>query len=214
MLPAISAIASDMAIHLGYQYYAGLWIQDVARGLAWKTHGFGAPSPVWRGPTWSWAALDCFKMVLEYNREYRWITETFREDEYTLKLSRIPAQLGPHVLLDPPASLDVEALVLPFASWPETAHIQTDIEKIHNRFSMDRFVHLQCEFDLMRAEDEDQYCVDDLVHSVLVRLGTWIRADSGQRDEWKFGYALMDERNGDGTYSRVGMAKIPETEMW
>lgn len=64
-LPAISAIASDIVLKINYQYYAGLWIQDSARGLAWRAFGFGIPIPVWRAPTWSWAALDCKEFVLQ-----------------------------------------------------------------------------------------------------------------------------------------------------
>jgi hypothetical protein len=36
-LPAISAIALEMANILGFQYYAELWIENIALELAWQT---------------------------------------------------------------------------------------------------------------------------------------------------------------------------------
>ena len=83
---------------------------------------------------------------------------------------------------------------------------------------MDEVVHLQCEFDLTRAEekekDEEEYSLEDLQDLVLVRLGTWVREDSEQGLSCKFGYALMVRENTGGTYSRVGIAKTPDEEDW
>jgi hypothetical protein len=78
---------------------------------------------------------------------------------------------------------------------------------------------LQCEFDC-KLEDRD-YCLDDLRPVVLLRLGTWFGGlnvkkhnPPGQKpDVEKFGYALMLTAH-DGRYSRVGIARIPDTKDW
>ena len=43
------------------QYLAGLWREDLIRGLRWRTHDRAPPGsrpPTYRAPTWSWASMD------------------------------------------------------------------------------------------------------------------------------------------------------------
>jgi hypothetical protein len=60
-LPAISGLANYFQRHSGYHYAAGLWEEDMARGLLWSKSSIDdkmrRPSPP-RAPTWSWASLD------------------------------------------------------------------------------------------------------------------------------------------------------------
>jgi hypothetical protein len=51
--PAISAIASDTKERLHFRYYAGIWLEDLARGLAWITAGYSLPLDSWSAPSWS-----------------------------------------------------------------------------------------------------------------------------------------------------------------
>lgn len=61
-LPALSGLASHMQSATGGRYLAGLWHEDVLRGLGWFVVPRGRDSPVFRStsayiaPSWSWAA--------------------------------------------------------------------------------------------------------------------------------------------------------------
>lgn len=61
-LPALSGIANLVAKCTSDQYLAGLWRRDLAYGLLWCANRKDAPRltrpPLWRAPSWSWAALD------------------------------------------------------------------------------------------------------------------------------------------------------------
>lgn len=61
-LPAISGLAKKMQSLLGYHYLAGLWREDLARGLSWyrpSTVGNDIPHVLeYRAPSWSWASQD------------------------------------------------------------------------------------------------------------------------------------------------------------
>lgn len=61
-LPALSAIAKNVATQTGFTYLAGLWKEDLLRGLTWTAYGADrtgnieahkSPSLT---PSWSWAA--------------------------------------------------------------------------------------------------------------------------------------------------------------
>lgn len=70
---SISSLAQTAALYLRKsRYLAGLWEEDIVRGLLWRPGSFGgwepvelarprswmAPGPVVRAPTWSWAAVE------------------------------------------------------------------------------------------------------------------------------------------------------------
>jgi hypothetical protein len=60
-LPALSGVAQKLADYLGDQYLAGLWRDDLYRGMMW--------APIWGGEirraetyrplSWSWSSIDC-----------------------------------------------------------------------------------------------------------------------------------------------------------
>jgi len=58
--PAISALARTFGDRTSGEYLAGLWKQDLPRGLLWTTHPIPTPKRAdeWRAPSWSWASVD------------------------------------------------------------------------------------------------------------------------------------------------------------
>lgn len=56
-LPAISGIAREMCYQSGYTYLAGLWVEDLNRGLLWNVYGDNHLPVEYRAPSWSWASL-------------------------------------------------------------------------------------------------------------------------------------------------------------
>lgn len=60
-LPAIAALATKFATYLEDQYVAGLWLNNLEIGLGWSRNlaGGSAVKPTqYRGPTWSWIAIE------------------------------------------------------------------------------------------------------------------------------------------------------------
>ena len=58
-LPAISGIAKEVRSRIGetYTYRAGLWQEDIHRGLLWSTKGQALVGSQYSGPSWSWASV-------------------------------------------------------------------------------------------------------------------------------------------------------------
>lgn len=54
---AISAVALGVQIQTGYQYKAGIWLQNVHRGLLWSASERGERTSEYIAPSWSWASL-------------------------------------------------------------------------------------------------------------------------------------------------------------
>ena len=66
-LPAISALATKVQSINGDEYLAGLWRNDLLRGLLWSTYPTVTlvKPPAWRAPSWSWASVN---NPIEYRR--------------------------------------------------------------------------------------------------------------------------------------------------
>ncbi|KAE9371820.1 HET-domain-containing protein [Stipitochalara longipes BDJ] len=58
-LPAISGLAREFHSHTSATYKAGLWLEDISRGLIWSYFERGFKPDSYRAPSWSWAAMDC-----------------------------------------------------------------------------------------------------------------------------------------------------------
>jgi Heterokaryon incompatibility protein (HET) len=54
--PAIAGLAKEVAARTGYQYKAGLWLEDIHNGLLWQAPRVGVCGG--HAPTWSWAVVD------------------------------------------------------------------------------------------------------------------------------------------------------------
>jgi len=59
-LPALSGLAKAFSRRTNFAYTAGLWEEDLATGLLWRTRSPKTKPrpPPYRAPSWSWASLD------------------------------------------------------------------------------------------------------------------------------------------------------------
>lgn len=58
-LPALSGLASVLAIHTAHDYAAGLWTVHLHWGLLWRKADTWLATPkTYRAPTWSWASVN------------------------------------------------------------------------------------------------------------------------------------------------------------
>lgn len=56
--PALSGIASEIGGLVDDTYIAGMWKSELLEALLWKPDGYSTVLPVYRAPSFSWAALD------------------------------------------------------------------------------------------------------------------------------------------------------------
>ncbi|KAN0104157.1 Heterokaryon incompatibility protein (HET) domain containing protein, partial [Hyaloscypha variabilis] len=56
-LVAIGGLAQELQAQSGYNYCAGIWAEDIHRGLLWRLYGLGQTPKSYIAPSWSWAAL-------------------------------------------------------------------------------------------------------------------------------------------------------------
>ena len=57
IFPALSGVAAFVQKATGDGYVAGLWRDDLQRGLLWSVMEPGERLEVWRAPSWSWASV-------------------------------------------------------------------------------------------------------------------------------------------------------------
>ncbi|KAM7216896.1 hypothetical protein V8F06_007765 [Rhypophila decipiens] len=60
-LPAFSSLARNYLLTTGGQcgqYLAGLWSEDLFRGLLWRAHDARTAPPTYQVPSWSWASVN------------------------------------------------------------------------------------------------------------------------------------------------------------
>lgn len=200
-LPAISAVANDMQEQLNFDYYAGIWLQDVPVGLAWCTDGLASLTEMWRSPSWSWAALEFQPVtetsVLSQNDIYEW---HFEKEDGALKLVHGYVNSNVHRPMNQPTPLHVEGNTLYYKDWPKTIEIS---QSISNRFSQ---TNLLCEFDCPR--EGRPYITDHLHGLLLLRLGTWYDQDQHDREKY---FQEMEER--ESREKRSERRVYPRCEM-
>ncbi|KAH8803638.1 heterokaryon incompatibility protein-domain-containing protein [Xylogone sp. PMI_703] len=56
-LPATGGIARQVQDSTDFTYLAGLWLEDIQRGLLWISCGQGKRSDKYAAPSWSWASM-------------------------------------------------------------------------------------------------------------------------------------------------------------
>jgi len=80
-LPAIAGVAKRLSALTGYTYLAGLWLEDIVRGLCWSPHGQPRTSSEYVGPTWSWVSLKYYPRDKLLSLYYLPIHEDFKVAE-------------------------------------------------------------------------------------------------------------------------------------
>jgi hypothetical protein len=72
IFPAISGLAREVHEGIGQEYKAGIWAQDIHRGLIWFAPRPGAKRRVtpYIAPSWSWASVDFSKTEECWQQRY------------------------------------------------------------------------------------------------------------------------------------------------
>ena len=78
VLPALSGIAAAFQNLLQDDYCAGLWRNDIVRGLCWSRHAFpkmlsnGQEQKDTNMPSWSWASMTRGRFINDLGEDFRW----------------------------------------------------------------------------------------------------------------------------------------------
>lgn len=57
VIPGIAGIVQEITRQTGFEYSAGLWHQDLHRGLMWRTSEYRYTSEYYCAPSWSWFSI-------------------------------------------------------------------------------------------------------------------------------------------------------------
>ncbi|KAH7378118.1 heterokaryon incompatibility protein-domain-containing protein [Cadophora sp. MPI-SDFR-AT-0126] len=57
VFPALAGVAEQVARRTGYHYKAGLWLEDLHRGLLWQSSDFSQETEDKSCPSWTWASV-------------------------------------------------------------------------------------------------------------------------------------------------------------
>jgi hypothetical protein len=71
IFPALSGIARQFHERSGFNYRAGLWLEDLHWGLLWSTEGYGRKAVTYRAPSWSWASYEISNPTTPHNGKLR-----------------------------------------------------------------------------------------------------------------------------------------------
>jgi hypothetical protein len=103
-LPAFSGVASAVAPKVKSRYLAGLWQANLMHDLFWHPQGAATKSPIYRAPSWSWAALETGPVYWTEPRtclgkECRLYCEILEAETYPIGPSPFGAISGAHLIV-------------------------------------------------------------------------------------------------------------------
>ena len=212
-LPAISGLAHEFSSQIHSTYKAGIWFEDIHCGLIWSYSEHGIKPDSYRAPSWSWAAIDCFRTGKSDspNELYHWLRCRLFKDSIIAKAEVLDFE----VILkdnDPYGAVIGGELTLRtfWINWPRKRMRGSDkmwtLQPIVAKRPCTKFpVHrgLDCNFDEV-AKKEPTYSNPDYYLDVsLVQV---------MRDTSSHFALLLKPAKGEGNegkFVRVGVAQLP-----
>jgi hypothetical protein len=225
IFPAISGLAREIGRQTSNTYAAGIWLEDIHRGLLWQMNGAGTPTETYLAPSWSWASLKLTTGGLDPPNEPLYLnvcfTYTEDEDRRAFHLAHdIVAEDDDHFGCINFGSLQMRGKVLDAKKWEGKTkphfNYYGNIGKSH--FSVrsgpsaaESVDQLICYFDIVEEDNtvEEKTNFEEMLRKVtMFQISTWL---------WQNGRAvttmvlllLPAADQPDGTYRRVGIAEVP-----
>ncbi|KAL5313381.1 hypothetical protein ACEPPN_019114 [Leptodophora sp. 'Broadleaf-Isolate-01'] len=207
-LPAIAAMAQNIAEQTGWTYVAGLWDEFLFQDLHWKvdlhTHIFSpgmegtiytlAQRPVeWRAPSWSWAAVD--DPIVDVGDDPR--------EEFFFKIF-LPESYRYETSFTSPGTRDaveVEGKIL-WLPWKEAGKADsTDIFLLDRSPDATEYIIGEASLDALEPELQDGVEVGALAMSL-------VRHEGRKRNPVEGMLVLAVHDEPDGTVRRIGFFSI------
>jgi hypothetical protein len=215
-LPAISGIAKEIRSRVGeaYTYRAGLWQQDIHRGLLWSTNGQALVGTQYTGPSWSWASItwSAFTPSPIYNMEEFppdsfWIANL--SPFYSSSDTSIVSVKVESSSIDPYLKVRSAALTLCGLAYSFDSLLEASRPAFHQPF-FSRSSKLTgsvtyCELDLYKP---GLWTASDLENRGII----YLQIAKTQRNSWETGilWALILEPTYEtaNQYKRIGIAEV------
>jgi hypothetical protein len=196
-LPAISGLAREFSSQIHSTYKAGIWLEDMHFGLTWSYSEHGIKPDSYRAPSWSWAAMDCFRTGDSFSMyRYSFASDTGPKTIYKAEVLKCVVTLKDD---DPYGAVLGGELTLRTFS--------INLDKMWNLppvASGDLFgADLGCTFDEIAKKGPTYSNPDYYLDVSLVRI---------RRDEYRHLALLLKPAKGEGNegkFVRVGIAHLP-----
>lgn len=222
VLPAISGLAREIQRQTSQTYAAGIWLEGIEVGLLWQVNGARKKSDTYCGPSWSWISVETVPEALGPEHPlYRAIQ--FLEPEVREHRARL---ISHNIILDdndPFGSVSFGSLVLHgryllASQWKGRSppHVSTYEELIISHYfeeatmkpeSLDQLIYY---FDL---PEEDIMLENSLTDMIIFQISSWKWPPSGNALVVTLALLLLPvEEKPTGTYQRVGIAEVPNTD--
>jgi hypothetical protein len=236
ILPAIAGIAEQVASRTAYNYKAGLWLEDMHRGLLWQSWGAARRISNTGCPSWSWGST-----VLPWDRNRHFYLNSSEDIHRWAEILDVSVtNAGDNVF----GEVIFSALTLHGAckdsrQWStksEAVFNTTDgkyrYAQLHNRVSepvdyetgeleMPPPGKIICTLDDRPVYDD--LCLEEMEAQKVIciqiaKFGHWTGLSGKRQGTTTFGLLLQPTGKGDSEYSRIGIAEIPDenglAESW
>ncbi|CZR58751.1 uncharacterized protein PAC_08643 [Phialocephala subalpina] len=213
-LTAISGIAREIERMSPSQYLAGIWLDEVQKGLLWRVDGDGKILDSYRAPSWSWAALGCTAEgqqsrlhIYERMRTLHHQSPNIPESKYVQYEAQLLGYNIEQIDDDPfgrvsSASITIRGKLLKAPSWgaafpPCFSSFPHDVEA--RGIGTD---HLYCSFDVNEGDPQTR-----LQSTFLFQVTTFKIIGTSLKNCHALLLVLVGNRTPE-TYRRVGIAEI------
>jgi len=207
-LPAIGALAKEMSERVDWHYIAGLWLEDLPRGLLWwYDSAIRTQKPSTR-PSWSWATLDRAS-----GRSLISLLEYYLPDHrVTVIDAHVVNEKGDVFGRAISGKLTLRGYVRALGYWQKPVNPVYKSDRCgRNLTARDVENHsgrVECWLDEGCDENEENQQMIAR-RAVCLQIGKW---QHYFQCDWTTIYALILEPTGrsSGEYRRIGIADIPE----
>jgi hypothetical protein len=226
ILPAISGLAKEIHKQTGNTYAAGIWMEEIHKGLLWRTFGAGQRSKTYYAPSWSWASVGILSDRMKESDDMYWVAE-FQQPEAMGQIASlisyevVPKDNDPFGRVSS-GSIYLRGRVLLASNWQgetnphfnfyngaDRSHFGLGVDdELLNDSKSEGLDQLICYFDVL---EEDVAPEETLGKILIFQISSWA---------WNEGYPIIilallliqvtDEPT--ETYRRVGVAEVPNFE--
>jgi hypothetical protein len=234
-LPAISAIANYFQGRIPDSYLAGIWRQEIVRGLLWQIHSWNKPgsaSPLYRAPSWTWASIDGPISYPKYHEIERYMEISVNvTDAHCTLLSGDPtgAVAAGHLTLE--GEMRLGTVLLPSTGATDCFELQVHFEKPPSETAQwgsgytRYYMRQDCPLEISRTKTatDPQHTAKRSLNNALpasVEMSGHRKATSrdvsqvearvwcliiGKTDHVWFGLVLAESEDHPGSYVRLGL---------
>ncbi|KAE8444076.1 hypothetical protein EG329_000858 [Mollisiaceae sp. DMI_Dod_QoI] len=228
ILPAIAGIAEKIAERTGYRYQAGLWLEDMHRGLLWQAWGSSKRSMTAACPSWSWGSS-----ILPWERNRHFYLDSYEELDNRATIINVSViNAGDSVFGEVlSGTLTLRGHCRSFRDWDvgsqllfNTVYGKYKYAQIRHRFvntadhEADRpevppIGKMICTLDERPFYEDTCYeemVTENIICMQIAKFGHWNGVGGKLQGTTTFALILLPTNTKDEEYIRIGIAEIPD----